>query len=183
MSARTWISTTLAISVCAVLTTGCTGFWGKKKAPATTSTTDTVGTTTAGTSTTVAGDTPLAARPNAEGQKPTGAQFEAIHFAYDSAQVADTDRSKVEAVAEFLKSNPNAAVVLEGNCDERGSAEYNLSLGERRALSARAYLLNLGIDAARVQTKSFGKEKPADPGHNEEAWTKNRRVEFVTMQQ
>jgi peptidoglycan-associated lipoprotein len=109
-------------------------------------------------------------------------QFDTVLFAFDSAQVDDTERAKVEAAAEFLKSNPTANLVLEGNCDERGSAEYNMSLGERRSLAVRAYLVNLGVDAARIQTKSYGAERPKNPGHDEEAWRVNRRVEFVTVQ-
>ena len=75
--------------------------------------------------------------------------------------------------------NQDRVVNIDGNCDERGSNEYNLSLGEQRAQSVRTYLIATGIDAARIQTRSFGKEKPLDPGHNEAAWAKNRRGEFV----
>ena len=109
-------------------------------------------------------------------------QFDTVLFPYDSAQVEDAERGKVEAVAEFAKSSPNVNIVLEGNCDERGSNEYNMSLGERRALAVRAYLMNLGVDGARIQTKSYGEERPKDPGQNEEAWRVNRRVEFAIVQ-
>jgi peptidoglycan-associated lipoprotein len=109
-------------------------------------------------------------------------QFDNVLFAYDSAQVEDVERAKIEAVAEFSRSNPHASLVLEGHCDERGSNEYNMSLGERRALAVRAYLMNLGVDTARLQTKSYGEERPKDPGHNEEAWRLNRRVEFLVVQ-
>jgi peptidoglycan-associated lipoprotein len=108
-------------------------------------------------------------------------QFDTVRFAFDSAQVETTERAKVESVAEFLKSNASALVTLEGHCDERGSAEYNVSLGERRALAVRDYLMTLGIDGARIQTKSFGAERPKDPGHDETAWSVNRRVEFVIV--
>ena len=108
-------------------------------------------------------------------------QFEAVLFAFDGATVEDAERAKVEKVADFLKANVANVVVCEGNCDERGSTEYNMSLGERRALSVRAYLMSLGIDANRIQTKSYGKERPKDPGHAETAWRVNRRVEFVVL--
>ena len=112
----------------------------------------------------------------------TAGQFDTVLFAYDSAQVEDAERAKVETVAEYLKSNPKANIILEGNCDERGSTEYNMALGERRALAARSYLMNLGVDAARLQTKSNGKERPKDAGHNEASWRVNRRVEFMVVQ-
>ena len=111
------------------------------------------------------------------------AQRAAVQFAIDSAQVDETERAKAEAAAGYLKSNSGTFVTLEGNCDERGSTEYNMSLGERRAQAVRSYLINLGVDTARIQTKSFGKEKPKDQGHDEKAWSVNRRVEFVVMKQ
>jgi len=108
-------------------------------------------------------------------------QFQPVYFAYDSSTVADGERSKIEEVASFLRSNAGKAVVVEGHCDERGSAEYNLALGERRALAVRAYLVGLGLGAERIQTKSFGEEQPVAMGHNEESWRLNRRSEFVIM--
>ena len=111
------------------------------------------------------------------------AQLAAVQFAFDSAQVDDSERAKAEAAATYLKANSGTVVTLEGHCDERGSTEYNMSLGERRAQSVRSYLMNLGIDGSRIQTKSFGTEKPKDPGHDEKAWAVNRRVEFVVMKQ
>ncbi len=111
------------------------------------------------------------------------AQFAAstVYFDYDSAQINESERSKIEAVASAMKSG-SSQVIVEGNCDERGSTEYNLALGERRALAVRAYLVGLGIDGARIQTKSYGEERPVDPGHDESAWSKNRRGEFVVVQ-
>jgi peptidoglycan-associated lipoprotein len=105
--------------------------------------------------------------------------FPPVYFAYDSSQVVESERSKVEAVSHHLKQNSSVAVIIEGHCDERGSREYNLALGERRALAVRAYLAGLGIGADRVQTKSYGEENPAAPGHDEESWARNRRGEFV----
>lgn len=110
-------------------------------------------------------------------------QFQPVYFAYDSSTVADGERSKIEEVASFLRSNAGKAVVVEGHCDERGSNEYNLALGERRALAVRAYLVGLGIGAESIQTKSFGEEQPVAMGHNEESWRLNRRSEFVIIVQ
>ena len=105
--------------------------------------------------------------------------FAPVYFDYDSSQVADTERSKIDTVAQHLKKNDAVAVIIEGNCDERGSNEYNLTLGERRAQAVRSYLTGLGIGADRIQTKSYGEEKPVNPGHDEAAWAANRRGEFV----
>jgi len=109
-------------------------------------------------------------------------RFQPVYFAYDSAAIADAERSKIEAVADSMRANPARRLVIEGHCDERGSNEYNLALGERRALAIRAYLVGLGVPADRIQTKSFGEEQPAAMGHNEEAWRLNRRGEFVIVE-
>lgn len=106
-----------------------------------------------------------------------------VLFAYDSYQIAESEVPKVEAVAKYMKSNSDVKLVAEGHCDERGSNEYNMSLGEHRALAVRAYLVGLGIDGARIQTRSFGEEKPLNPGHGEAAWRENRRVEFAMFRQ
>ena len=110
-------------------------------------------------------------------------QFKAntIHFAYDSSVVKSSDKSKIAEVADYLKANPQAAVRVEGNADERGTEEYNRSLGERRALAAREVLVGLGIDPTRVDTVSYGLDKPVDTGHNQAAWEKNRRDDFVLL--
>jgi len=109
----------------------------------------------------------------------TSVKYDAVIFDYDSAQIRESERPKMEAVADYLKNNRDVGVIIEGNCDERGSSEYNLALGERRAIAARAYLVGLGTDGDNVQTKSYGEEKPVDPGHDESAWSVNRRAEFV----
>ena len=82
-----------------------------------------------------------------------------------------------------MKSNPSVMVKIEGHCDERGTIEYNLSLGEKRAKAAKDFLIDLGIDAGRISTISYGKERPVDPGHNEAAWAKNRRAAFTVTSQ
>jgi peptidoglycan-associated lipoprotein len=104
-----------------------------------------------------------------------------VHFAFDSAVIRDSDQASLQSVAQQLQSNPSDALLVEGNCDERGTEEYNRSLGERRALAAREALSKLGIDPSRVHEISYGKDKPADPGHDEDAWSKNRRDDFVLL--
>jgi peptidoglycan-associated lipoprotein len=104
-----------------------------------------------------------------------------IHFEYDSAVVRPGEHSKVTAVADYLKSNPSNAVKVEGHCDERGTDEYNRSLGERRAQAIRTELVKAGADAGRVDTVSFGRDRPVDTGHSEAAHRKNRRGEFVVL--
>jgi len=105
--------------------------------------------------------------------------FGPVYFAYDNSQVNPEEAGKVEEVAKYLKKNGSKGVILEGHADERGSREYNLALGERRALAVRDYLVSLGIDPSRIQTKSYGEEMPANAGHDESAWRQNRRVVFA----
>ena len=112
----------------------------------------------------------------------TDVDFVPVYFGFDASQLAPAELTKIEAVAQHLQAKPNRVVIIEGNCDERGSNEYNLSLGELRAIAIRDYLVSLGIDAQRVQTKSYGEEKPAVAGQGEGAWSKNRRGEFAIFQ-
>ena len=123
----------------------------------------------------------LAGRPDGSLTEMAG-QFVPVYFDYDSSQVNEAERSKCEAVAEYLRSNTAVGVIVEGHCDERGSAEYNLALGERRALAVRAFLIGLGVDGSRIQTKSMGEEKPVCYEHDDTCWSKNRRGEFVLFQ-
>lgn len=102
-----------------------------------------------------------------------------VFYALDSSDVGGETIATLQKNADVLRQYPNWVVTIEGHCDERGTAEYNLSLGERRAQSARAYLVSLGIPADRLRTVSYGKEFPFDSGSNEEAWAKNRRAHFV----
>ena len=121
----------------------------------------------------------LSDRP--EGGIELSGQFTSVYFDYDSAQINESERSKLEMVADSLKKGASS-IIVEGNCDERGSNEYNLALGERRALAIRAYLVGLGIDGSRIQTKSYGEERPVAAGHDEASWSQNRRGEFVVVQ-
>lgn len=107
------------------------------------------------------------------------AQFPAVGFDYDSFLIRNDAISTIERVAQYMKRNRDVKLVVEGHCDENGSREYNLSLGEHRALAVRAYLVRLGIRSDRIQTRSYGEENPVDPGHDEGAWRQNRRGEFV----
>jgi len=101
-----------------------------------------------------------------------------IYFDFDQAAVRPDMADRMIQNADFLKQSPNA-VVIEGNCDDRGTKEYNLALGERRAINARDYLVNLGIDAARIRTVSYGEERPLFVEQDEFSWSQNRRVDFV----
>jgi peptidoglycan-associated lipoprotein len=102
-----------------------------------------------------------------------------VFFELDSSDLSAEGQRILDANAAVLKQHGTWTVTIEGHCDERGSAEYNLALGERRALSARAYLISLGLPADRLRTVSYGKEFPFDPGHDESAYAKNRRAHFV----
>jgi peptidoglycan-associated lipoprotein len=102
-----------------------------------------------------------------------------IFFALDSDQLDDVARHSIEDDAQVLKKYASWVITIEGHCDERGTAEYNLALGERRAVAARAYLVSLGISADRLHTVSYGKEFPFDPGRDDAAFAKNRRAHFV----
>jgi len=113
------------------------------------------------------------------GVRITDVSFDNVLFAYDSFQIDGAEVGKIEQVAEYMRRSRGVRLISEGHCDERGSREYNMSLGEHRALAVRAYLVGLGIDGARVQTRSYGEEMPARPGHAESAWRQNRRVEFA----
>jgi peptidoglycan-associated lipoprotein len=105
-----------------------------------------------------------------------------VHFDVDSAAVKGSEGSNLEAVANFLKSNPAGDLLIEGHCDERGTEGYNLSLGDKRANSLREYLVNLGVSANRIHTVSFGEAQPVANGHDESAWAKNRRGEFIFVE-
>jgi peptidoglycan-associated lipoprotein len=103
---------------------------------------------------------------------------ETIHFAFDSFELDSEARDVLKQKAKILKNYPEIKMVIEGHCDERGTEEYNLALGERRARAAYEFLILLGVDAGRLRIISYGEEKPVDPAHNETAWAKNRRDAF-----
>ncbi|MEK6551523.1 MAG: peptidoglycan-associated lipoprotein Pal [Pseudomonadota bacterium] len=102
-----------------------------------------------------------------------------VHFAFDSSTIDEESRAIIEAHAAHLNANPQLKVKLEGHCDERGTREYNLALGERRAKTVERLLRVMGVAANRITTNTYGEEKPLDPEHNESAWRLNRRVELI----
>ena len=104
---------------------------------------------------------------------------EDIYFEFDKSTLTPAAQDNLLQKAEWLRENPDSTATIEGHCDERGTNEYNLALGDRRAESAKAFLVDLGIDASRLTTISYGEERPVDPRNNEEAWAKNRRGHFV----
>jgi peptidoglycan-associated lipoprotein len=122
---------------------------------------------------------PAAAPPAAAPAPVETASFETILFDFDKSFIRDDAKPKLAKVAEYMKKNKDAKVMIEGHCDERGTSEYNMALGDRRANAAKKYLAALGIDGKRLSTVSYGKEQPLDPEHNEGAWAKNRRAIFV----
>jgi peptidoglycan-associated lipoprotein len=105
----------------------------------------------------------------------------AIYFDFDDANLRADARSTLDAKLPILRANPGLRIRIEGNCDERGSASYNLALGERRAAAAKRYLTDYGIDPGRIDIISYGSERPVAPGHNESAWAQNRRDAFVIV--
>jgi len=104
---------------------------------------------------------------------------EDIYFDFDSSALGEMAQNLLSRKAEWLRINPDASVIIEGHCDERGTNAYNIALGDRRAESAKAFLLDLGIDANQLSTISYGEERPVDEGKNERAWIQNRRAHFV----
>jgi peptidoglycan-associated lipoprotein len=105
--------------------------------------------------------------------------FQPVFYGLDSFEVDQVGQQALNTNAGILKKYPTWVITIEGHCDERGTAEYNLALGEKRALAAKTYLVSLGVPADRLRTVSYGKEFPFDPGHDESAWSKNRRAHFV----
>jgi peptidoglycan-associated lipoprotein len=102
-----------------------------------------------------------------------------INFDFDSSSIRPDAREILKVNADYLHNHRVSSIVVEGHCDERGTAEYNMALGQRRAQETKNYLVNLGISESIIKTISYGKERPLDPDHNEEAWAKNRRAHFV----
>lgn len=104
---------------------------------------------------------------------------ENIYYAFDSAALDQDSQIILSSKGSYLKANPDVTVTIEGHCDERGTDAYNMALGQRRAEAAMNYLIDMGIEAGRLSVISYGEERPADPGHNEAAWSLNRRAHFV----
>ena len=110
-------------------------------------------------------------------------QFQTVYFDFDKYNLRSDAKADLDQNYELLKEFPDAIIKIEGHCDERGTVEYNLSLGERRSKATQDYLVGLGIEPHRISIISYGKERPVDPRHNEDAWAKNRRAEFRVISQ
>jgi len=110
---------------------------------------------------------------------PRDLAFTAVYFDFDKSDIKSDQTGTLNGDADLLNKWKTISVRLEGNCDERGTVEYNLALGQRRADAVKGYLTNYGISDSRITTVSYGKERPVDPGHTEAAWSKNRKVDFV----
>ena len=102
-----------------------------------------------------------------------------VYFDFDQFTIREDMKSRMDANAAFLNSNPSVKIEIQGNCDDRGTNEYNIALGEKRAMAAKNYLINMGVDPDRMDVVSFGEERPLDPAQTPEAWAKNRRDDFV----
>ena len=119
--------------------------------------------------------------PGIEGKVFESKLLKDIHFDFDKYDISPGDAEILKENTALLKRYPKVKIQIEGHCDERGTIEYNLALGERRANSTKKYLLSLGIHGDRISTISYGEERPLDPGHHEEAWGKNRRANFIIL--
>jgi len=104
-----------------------------------------------------------------------------VYFDFNRYNLSPETQKKLEKTADWLIKSPAVRILIEGHCDERGTQEYNLALGQRRAASVQKYLHSLGVNSTRIETVSYGEERPADPRHNEEAWAKNRRAHFTII--
>lgn len=112
-------------------------------------------------------------------QQNEGSELKSVYFDYNKYVLRASDKKILKNNAGYFLKNKKYKIVIEGNCDERGTDEYNMALGDKRAKEAMKYLVNLGVDKKRIKTISYGEQRPLDPGHNEEAWAKNRRNNFV----
>ncbi|MBK9139544.1 MAG: OmpA family protein [Verrucomicrobia bacterium] len=104
-----------------------------------------------------------------------------VYFDFDSSLVKASEQGKAQSVGNEMKAKPQAKLMIDGHCDERGTEEYNRALGQRRAAALREFLIRYGLSPDQIYTRSFGEDRPVDPGHNEEAWRKNRRGEFILL--
>ena len=177
------------VLIVAALTLALAAGCAKKKPPVARPTTPpgASGSATPSGPTPVAAPSPVPPEPVAEdslasrdiGDINKNSPFQPIFFAYDSSEIDTAGQQSLNANAELMKKYGTWVITIEGHADERGTAEYNLALGERRAVAARTYLVSLGIPSDRLRTVSYGKEFPFDPAHTETAWSKNRRAQFV----
>jgi peptidoglycan-associated lipoprotein len=123
----------------------------------------------------------FADEPSLRGDFDSNLNLKTVYFSYDKSELPQDALDALKENASYLVNNPSINVVVEGHCDERGTIEYNLSLGQKRAVKVKEYYVQLGVKPNRIATISFGEEKPADPRNNESAWAKNRRAETKVM--
>ena len=116
---------------------------------------------------------------NADSDSGKAGALQTVYFDFNSAVLKSETRSSLENNANFLKENPSVKVIVEGHCDERGSVQYNVALGEKRANSIKRFLVSMGVESSRIETATYGKERPIAFGHDESAWSQNRRGNFV----
>ena len=128
------------------------------------------------------GDNPLPGGRFESLPRVQGVSFSPVYFGLNNYQIDGSEYGKIDAVADFMRGNASVVLVVEGHCDERGTIEYNMSLGDYRAQSIRSYMISAGIAADRIQTQSYGKERPAVQGSGEAVWSRNRRGEFALYQ-
>lgn len=121
--------------------------------------------------------------PEPEVRTISESEFQTVYFDFDKSNIKPEFAASLENNADLMKESMDMIIQIEGHCDERGTVEYNLALGERRALATKNYLVNLGVAPERIEIISYGKERPAMMGHNEAAWSKNRRAEFRILSQ
>jgi peptidoglycan-associated lipoprotein len=119
-----------------------------------------------------------AAMKEEEYRKAASAALKDVHFDFDKSAIRESDKPVLTAIADFMKAYPQATVIVDGNCDERGTVEYNLALGERRAHAAMDYIVSLGVPSSRISALSYGKEKPVCTESSESCWGRNRRAHF-----
>jgi peptidoglycan-associated lipoprotein len=176
-----WKWAVLALSVAALMAVGCAKKQTVKSegAPAPAAVGETPVKEAPPAPVAVAPATPPAEAPGVAVTEEKLSQFDDVRFDFDKSEVKEDGRKACRVVADYLKKRPQAKILVEGHCDERGTSEYNMALGERRATAVLTYLVSLGVPKAALSTVSFGKEKPLDPGHDEGAWAKNRRAHFV----
>jgi peptidoglycan-associated lipoprotein len=179
----------LGLLAVTLVASGC----GPKRPPAVATTT---GSTSSSARNTAAGTQPVDSGPDVQPVANEGAlgrdmlsdangeggPLADIHFELDAADLSNEVRSTLDQHAQWIQAHPTAKVRVEGHCDERGTVEYNLALGDKRARAARDYLVGRGVDASRLSVVSYGKERPLDPGHDEAAWARNRRDHFNVYQ-
>ncbi len=165
----------IGLLACCFLVAGC---GGNKRPVDETTQPRTDGNNGSGTTTQEPGDADRPPRDIVDSQSEVIASLRTIYFDFDKYNLRDDARRILERNAEILKSNPDVKIVIAGHCDERGTNEYNLALGENRAKAARDYLIRLGVETSRITTLSYGEERPVAMGHDEAAWSQNRRGEF-----